>query len=150
MASITPMLASNADNFKAHDPYGWMMAIISMMVVFSALLILFLCFKYGYDGMNQVLYAIFVAPYKKMKEKKQLANATKQKAKKESAAEMVIKDNNGNKIEDAELAAVIGMALFLHEDGMHDAESDVLTLTPSASAWTGAGKNQKAMPKRRF
>ena len=47
-AAVTPALANNADRFGEQDPIGWMMAVISMGVVFVALVILFLCFKYLY------------------------------------------------------------------------------------------------------
>jgi hypothetical protein len=56
----------------------------------------------------------------------------------------------GKEENDEELVAAIGVALFLNEDGMHDSESDVLTLVPEASAWTGAGNNQKRSPLRKF
>ena len=59
------VLASNADKFAQNDPIGWMMAIISMSVVFSALVILFLCFKYIYP-----LFAMFGLKMKKSAHRK--------------------------------------------------------------------------------
>ncbi len=131
----SPALASNADRFLEHDPIGWMMAVISMLVVFSALFILFICFKYGYVGIAKFVHLVFINRYKREKAEK--------------TSQVTIKDaETGATIDDAELAAAIGMALFLHEDGMHDSESDVLTIQPSNSGWSGVGQNQKPLPRR--
>lgn len=135
LASVgSPALASNADRFLEHDPIGWMMAITSMLVVFSALFILFICFKYGYVGTSKFVHFLFINRYKQAKAEKK---------------NITIKDaKTGDVVDDNELAAAIGMALFLNEDGMHDKESDVLTLAPGNSGWTGVGHNQKPMPRR--
>jgi hypothetical protein len=42
------------------------------------------------------------------------------------------------------------MALFLNEDGMHDHESEELTLVSTQQAWTGCGANHKQHPLRTF
>ena len=135
--AVSPALASNADRFLEHDPFGWMMAVISMSVVFCALLILFICFKYGYVGIGKFVHLLFINRYKREKAEKKNTNG------------ITVKDaKTGEKIDNDELAAAIGMAIFLHEDGMHDSESDVLTLVPNNSGWTGAGHNQKPLPRR--
>ena len=143
VSAVTPALASNAENFSAHDPFGWMMAVISMGVVFSALLILFLCFKYGYTG----IAAIALRIKKLFHRQQQLEIITEKRSKR---VVKVADAASGEVVADDELAAAIGVALFLNEDGMHDAESDVLTLADTTSAWTGAGQNQKHSPVRRF
>ncbi len=145
-ASAAPaLLASNAENFAKNDPVGWMMAIISMSVVFSALVILFLCFKFLYP-----LCAWCGLKIKKsFHRKKQFEQITDRRAKNQRNMKITEK-STGKEVDDEELAAAIGVALFLHEDGMHDQESNVLTLAPSNSAWTGAGNNQKRSPIRRF
>lgn len=144
LASSAPaLLASNADNFAQNDPIGWMMAIIAMAVVFSALVILFLSFKYLYPfcawcGLKMM---------KSFHRKKQYEQITDRRAQQQ----MLIKDaKDGTVVVDDELAAAIGVALFLHEDGMHDQESGVLTLATTNSTWTGAGQNQKRSPMRKF
>ena len=124
-SAVSPALANNADNFQAHDPIGWMMAVISMGVVFVALLKLF-------------------------HRKKQYEAISEKRSSRGGSTKMTVKDAAGAVVNDEDLAAAIGVALFLHEDGMHDAESDVLTLMPTASAWTGAGQNLKKSPIRKF
>jgi len=139
------LLAGNADNFAQNDPIGWMMAIISMSVVFSALLILFLCFKYIYP-----VFALFgLKMMKSAHRKKQFEQITDRRAQMQRNMK-VIEKTTGKAVDDVELAAAIGVALFLHEDGMHDREPNVLTLGPNNSAWTGVGNNQKRSPLRRF
>lgn len=146
LASGAPaLLAGNADNFAQNDPIGWMMAIISMVVVFSALVILFLSFKYLYPFFAWCGLQII----KSFHRKKQLEQITDRRA--ANQRQMKVTDKaTGAKVNDEELAAAIGVALFLHEDGMHDQESGVLTLTTTASTWTGAGQNQKRSPLRKF
>lgn len=141
LTAVSPALANNADRFLVQDPIGWMMAIIAMGVVFSALVILFLCFKYLYPGLAWCGLQLM----KGFHRKKQLEQITDRRAQMK-----VTEKATGNAVNDEELAAAIGMALFLHEDGMHDQESGVLTLTPSVSSWTGAGNNQKRSPLRKF
>lgn len=134
-------MASNADRFGEQDPIGWMMAVIAMGVVFVALVILFLCFKYLYPGLAWCGLQIM----KSFHRKKQYEQITDRRS------QIKVTDvATGENVNDEELAAAIGMALFLHEDGMHDQESGVLTLTPTPSAWTGAGNNQKRSPMRKF
>lgn len=144
LASTCMALASNADNFKVQDPVGWKMAIISMGVVFSALVILFICFKYGYTA----LAAVGLKIKKSFHRKAQYEQITEKRAKKQGMK--VTEATTGAIVVDEELAAAIGTALFLHEDGMHDQESNVLTLAATSSSWTGAGNNQKRSPLRRF
>lgn len=144
-SSAQALLAGNADNFAQNDPTGWMMAVIAMTVVFTALVILFLSFKY--------LYPFFawcgLQLMKKLHRKKQYEQITDRR--KDQQASLKITDPvTGKEVDDQELAAAIGVALFLHEDGMHDQESGVLTLTPATSTWTGAGQNQKRSPLRKF
>lgn len=142
VSSAPALLANNADNFAQNDPIGWMMAVISMAVVFSALVILFLSFKYLYPLCAWVGLTFMKSIHRK-KQYEQITDRRAQKMK-------VIEKESGAEVDNDELAAAIGTALFLHEDGMHDQESGILTLTPSASAWTGAGQNQKRSPLRKF
>lgn len=140
-AAVTPALANNADRFGEQDPFGWMMAIISMGVVFCALLVLFLSFKYLYPTLTWCGLQIKKAFHRK----KQIEQVNDRRAQ-ASKAHQEAKDSISN---EEELAAIIAVGLFLNEDGMHDQESGVLTLAPSTSAWTGAGNNHKRSPLRK-
>ena len=147
LCGVLPAAASNAENFREHDQNGLMMTVIAMGVVFSALLILFICFKWADKALNAVMYQLFVRPYKAMRRKATAAQAPAAAP----AGFSVTEQSTGRPVDDAELVAAIGMALFLAEDGMHDAEADVLTLAPQpATGWTGVGRNQKQYPIRKF
>lgn len=135
------LLANNADNFSQNDPFGWMMAVISMAVVFCALVVLFLSFKYLYPLCAWVGLKIKKSAHRK-KQYEQITDRRAQKMK-------VQEKSTGAEVNNDELVAAIGVALFLHEDGMHDQESGVLTLTQTNSAWTGAGCNHKRSPLRK-
>lgn len=138
-----PAMANNADNFRDNDPIGWMMSIIAMGVVFFALIVLFLSFKYIYPACT----ALGLRVKKSIHRKKQYEQISDRR----SARVITVKEKSSEKeVDDEELVAAIGVALFLNEDGMHDQEPNVLTLTPSTSNWTGAGQNQKHSPVRRF
>lgn len=141
-AAFTPAIANNADRFGEQDPIGWMMAIISMGVVFVALVILFLCFKYLYPLLTWCGLQIM----KVFHRKKQIEQVNDRRAQANKARQEAKNDYQNEE----ELAALIAVGLFLNEDGMHDQESGVLTLAPSASTWTGAGNNQKKSPIRKF
>lgn len=142
LSTSLPALAQNTvkeetlakiENFKTHDPFGISMAIIAMGVVFIALIILFLCFKWSGNLLNKGL--------KKKKTTKTAAS---------DSSPIRVTHKITGKSADSEIIAAIGMALFLAEDGMHDIESDELTLSPTEQAWTGRGNNQKQEPWRKF
>jgi Na+-transporting methylmalonyl-CoA/oxaloacetate decarboxylase gamma subunit len=130
--------AEKIQKFQEQDPYGVSMAIIAMGVVFCALLILFLCFKWSGKVLNKGVRSSLGL-------------------KKEPAAPQAPKASGVQAVEKAtgapaadEVAAAIGVALFLHADGMHDHESEELTLVSAPSAWTGSGTNHKQNPLRKF
>ncbi len=142
LGNVLPALAQSAakeenlakiENFKTHDPYGVSMSIISMGVVFIALIVLFLCFKWSGKLLNRGL-------------KKTAAGAGSHR----NATFVQVSNKKTGEKADSEIVAAIGMALFLAEDGMHDIESEELTFLPSEQSWTGRGNNQKQEPWRKF
>lgn len=142
LSTALPILAQNTvkeetiakiENFKSQDPFGISMSIIAMGVVFIALIVLFLCFKWSGKLLN-----------KGLRKQKTAKTATP------GRSSIRVTHKTTGESADREIAAAIGMALFLAEDGMHDIESDELTLSPAEQAWTGRGNNQKQEPWRKF
>lgn len=137
IATIPALAQSTSDRaqkFLEHDPFGIAMSLIAMGVVFIALIILYFCFKGSAKLLNKGL-------------RKSLSRA--KRVSKETTP--IVTDAKTGEDAPEEIAAAISIALFLHEDGMHDAESDVLTLCHSENtAWTGRGNNLKAEPLRKF
>jgi Na+-transporting methylmalonyl-CoA/oxaloacetate decarboxylase gamma subunit len=137
------LLASNADNFREHDQYGLMMTVIAMGVVFIALAILFFCFKWLDKIVNAIWYNLITKPIKALR-----SSVGKKGEKTEGLS--VKEAATGVPADDDEVIAAIGIALFLHEGGSHDNESDVLTLGSVTSGWTGVGNNQMRKPNRKW
>ncbi|MBO7610129.1 MAG: OadG family protein [Muribaculaceae bacterium] len=129
--AITPgkfNLADQNDNIEAfhvRDPYGVIIALMAMSVVFSALLILFLCFK---------LFGKFFG------RKQEAENA----AVVSDEPTPAIAAGNG----DDEAIAAIGMALFQHLNA-HDQESGIITIDhahEANSAWISKLNAMGRMP----
>lgn len=104
--------AGKAEAMKAMDPYGWIMAVTSMSVVFLALIILYLIFK-------------------------NIGKANVKAANKKSAASLAVKESsskgkgaatNAGEVS-AETFAAIATAvhLFIEDSEAHDDESDIVT-----------------------
>ena len=129
---------SKQERLKRDDPYGIGLAIISMSVVFTALILIFCMLKlFGYGS-------------------KKIAQRNAQKT--AAAAAVPAATADASKKEDlpdqltGEEAAAIAMALHLHFNSMHDEESEIITIDmPSAhySPWAQKGLIMKRTPKIR-
>ena len=126
---------SKQEKLKRDDPYGFGMAIISMAVVFTALIMIYIMLKiFNYVSRRTT---------QKSKAKEEAAN-TKVAAVKAETDEKVEAAN-------AEEIAAIGVALHLHFGSMHDEESEVITINmPSKhySPWAQKELTMKRNPRR--
>lgn len=120
--------ASKPQKMKEMDPYGWMMAVLAMSVVFIALIILYFIFK-------QI-------------GKLNIRNAAKQ-AEKDKPAVQKIAAKPGKKDESGETFAAIAMALnlWIEENEAHDDESYVLTIDRVKSAWNAIDQMLLKVPE---
>lgn len=120
--------ASKPQKMKEMDPYGWMMAVLAMSVVFIALIILYFIFK-------QI-------------GKINIRNAAKQ-AEKDKPAVQKIAAKPGKKDESGETFAAIAMALnlWIEENEAHDDESYVLTIDRVKSAWNAIDQMLLKVPE---
>ena len=131
------MTVSKQERLKRDDPYGIGLAIISMSVVFTALVLIFLMLKlFGYSS-------------------KKIAQRNAKKSESESGAKTALASTEG-KDEDEQISgeqiAAITMALHLHFNSMHDEESEVITIDmPSAhySPWAQKELTMKKTPTLR-
>lgn len=138
LPSITPMQTNEvresvpkSEQFRQNDENGFIMAIIAMSVVFSALLCLFLIFK--------TLGKIMTGGLKRKKE-----------VKKTSVVSALVDDDedmmNGEEI------AAIAMALKKYTEDLHDMESDVITINKVArsySPWSSKIYGMRQLPTRK-
>ena len=115
--NITLAGNSNVDSFKKKDPIGLGMTLTAMLVVFSALLILFRSFK----GVGEI--AIYISKRNAMK------------------AQGIQQHEHDGKlgVESAEVYAVIALALHEAQEDVHDIENTILTMSKvqrSYSPWS--------------
>ena len=136
-SNVTSTKVSKQERLKRDDPYGIGLAIISMSVVFTALILIFAMLKlFGWSS-------------------KKLAQKNAKKTETPTVANVA--DVNENKDEDEEQltgeeAAAIATALHLHFNSMHDEESEVITINmPSKhySPWAQKELTMKRTPIKR-
>ncbi|MBR5639120.1 MAG: OadG family protein [Muribaculaceae bacterium] len=125
----TRPINDNIQKFKEEDSYGWKLTLMSMGVVFSALLLLYILFK--------IFGKIFIA---------------KDKKKEDEAVEKVFDEENTTEPQpegDDEAIAAICMALYQHFNA-HDEESGVLTFDRSQQhgAWGSKGNLLRRRPEK--
>ena len=119
------------EKFAEHDKSGIGMTVSAVSVVFSALLLLYLSFR-------------FIGKYFSGRDEKKAAApepiaAVKAEEKKETKAEVA----------SDEVYAAIAMALYEMQGGMHDVESGVLTLVDQQSAWSAKSAFMRSKPERK-
>ena len=107
----------NIERFREEDPHGYWIALLAMSVVFSALALLYICFK---------LFGKFAS--------RNLPVEDKQKADAPVMAPVADTAATAGDLNDEAMAAIC-FALYQHLNA-HDEESGVLTLTPrDGSTW---------------
>lgn len=112
-------VAMKADTILESDPHGLIVALISISVVLSALIVLAIFVWLFSRGV--------ISLAKRQSERSQLKSM-------KSSSSGVVHD-----VEDevsAEVIAAIGFALKLHKDELHDKESEVITINNVARAYS--------------
>lgn len=112
-------LTAGADKMAQTDPHGWTLTLISVGVVFCALIILY--FVYSFSG------AIFSG---KIKFKKASKPGKEADAATAAAIALALDDFCGNSDEKAAIA--LALHLYLN-DSVHDMEPGVVTIRKSAA-----------------
>ena len=122
-SNVLEMKMDKSSEWKEKDPYGIAMTILSMGIVMTGLLLLFLFFL--------LFGKIFRMLDKKKSEEAPAVVATPAKLVNESPA-AVESDDQGA------VVAVIAMALYEEFDA-HDEERGAITIVPMASNWVQRG-----------
>ena len=118
------------DGFKQGDPHGIAMAIMAMTVVFSGLIVLYLCFK-GIGNLNMSIARRRAMAHHGMEDVKEAK-----------------KKDIGNK--SGETYAAIAMALHEFQQNVHDVEDTVLTINKvkrNYSPWSSKIYTLRQLPK---
>ncbi|MBK7213905.1 MAG: OadG family protein [Bacteroidales bacterium] len=106
------LISKSAEEFGKMDPLGVVMAFIAMTVVFIALILLYLTFKY--------VAKLYNVDFKKSK-KKETAEETKPSSSEEVSGEVY---------------AAIALTLHLYRNQLHDMEDTVITIKKVAKAYS--------------
>ena len=121
--SLFSILTAGSDRMLQTDPHGWTLTLISVGVVFIALVILY--FIYNFSGKISF-------------KRKQKAPKGAPDADVAAAIALALQAECGS---DEEIAAVTALYLYLN-DNVHDVESGMITIRHNAaSAWNGAQFN---------
>lgn len=116
--------ASNAELLQ-NDPYGFGLLFISLLVVFTVLISLFLSFKYFFRFYNRIHII------QRSKKKRELIKPAEQQQL------------------DGEILAAIAMTLHLYKKGFHDEENTILTMkkiNKSYSPWNSKFQGLRRKP----
>ena len=118
------------------DPHGWTLTLISICVVFCALVILY--FIYSLSG------NIFSGKFKSGRKRASQKGAEEQAV--AAAIALALDAETGR----GDVAAAIALALHLHlNDGVHDIEPGIITIRhDSASGWDDKQRNFRKSTQR--
>ena len=128
------LLTAGGDRMMETDPHGWTLTLISVSVVFAALIVLY--FVYSLSG------NIFSGKFKHAPKAKKAAKGTPD-AEVAAAIALAIDMENGGEVYAAIATAV---HLFLN-DNVHDIEPGIVTIVRKDSAWNNKTLNFRKLPR---
>ena len=117
------------------DPHGWTLTLISVTVVFSALIVLY--FVYNLSG------NIFSGKFKRAPKPKKRTVKPGEDAEVAAAIALALDMENGG-----ETYAAIATAVHLYlNDNVHDIEPGIVTIARKESAWNNKALNFRKLPR---
>lgn len=122
--------AAKPQRMKDMDPYGWMLALLAMSVVFTALIILYVIFKQ--------IGKIYIKNDAKAKAAVS-APATPAPAAPASTGRKGAND-------EINAAIIAALEMWMDSNQLHDEESGVLTITPGRTGWSDKHEMLMKMP----
>lgn len=133
---------SQSDLMAQRDPHGYIMSLTAVAVVFSALIILFIC----YSITGNIMSGKWKFKLPKRAPKKAAERRGTSSVKEEEVAvaiAMALEKEFGNEVQ-----AAIGMALHRYfTESIHDNESFVITIKPAASKWAERQSTFRKLPR---
>ena len=132
--SLLPLTAGG-DRMAEIDPHGWTLTLISVTVVFSALIVLYLIYNFSGN--------IFSGKYKR---KPKAPKAAKGEISGEVAAAiaMALEAEAGS---ETEVAIATALHLYL-SDAVHDIEPGFITIRRNPSPWDNKQLNFRKTPRK--
>ena len=129
------LLTAGGDRMAQTDPHGWTLTLISVTVVFSALIVLY--FVYSLSG------NIFSGKFKRAPKPKKRAAASGESAEVAAAIALALDMENGG---DTYAAIATAVHLYLN-DNVHDVEPGIVTIARKESAWNNKALNFRKLPR---
>ena len=130
------LLTAGGERMLARDPHGWTLTLISVTVVFTALIVLY--FVYSFSG------NLFSGKYKRSKapRAKKAGKGSPDEAVAAAIALALDMEDSGDCY--AAIAAAVHMYL---SDAVHDVESGIVTIVRKDSAWNNKALNFRKLPR---
>ena len=127
-------LTAGGDRMAQIDPNGWTLTLISVSVVFAALIVLY--FIYSFSG------ALFSGKFKRAPKPKKAAKGTPD-AEVAAAIALALDMENGG-----DVYAAIATAVHLYlSDAVHDVEPGIITIVRKESGWNNKELNFRKLPR---
>ena len=128
------LLTAGGDRMLETDPHGWTLTLISVSVVFTALIVLY--FIYSFSG------NIFSGKFKRAPKPKKAIKGTPDAE--VAAAIALALDMECSGDEYAAIAAAVHLYL---NDAVHDVEPGIVTIVRKESAWNNKELNFRKLPR---
>ena len=130
------LLTAGGDRMAEIDPHGWTLTLISVMSVFTALIILY--FIYNFSG------NIFSGKYKRKPKAPKKGKKGEPDGAVAAAIALALEAETGDGTE-----AAIALALHLYlSDAVHDPEPGFITLRRNPSPWDDRQTNFRKTPRK--
>jgi len=127
------LLTAGGDRMAQIDPHGWTLTLISVSVVFAALIVLY--FVYSFSG------SLFSGKFKRAPKPKKAAKGTPD-AEVAAAIALALDMENGG-----DLYAAIATAVHLYlNDAVHDVEPGIITIVRKESGWNNKALTFRQLP----
>jgi Na+-transporting methylmalonyl-CoA/oxaloacetate decarboxylase gamma subunit len=131
------LLTAGGDRMLETDPHGWTLTLISVSVVFSALIVLY--FIYSFSG------SVFSGKFKRApKPKKRSVIPSEVEGSQIAAAIALALDMECSGEEYAAIATAVHLYL---NDAVHDVEPGIVTIARKESAWNDKQLNFRKLPR---
>ncbi len=128
------LLTAGGDRMMETDPHGWTLTLISVSVVFTALIVLY--FIYSFSG------GLFSGKFKRAPKPKKAAKGTPDAE--VAAAIALALDMECSWEEYAAIATAVHLYL---NDAVHDVEPGIVTIVRKESAWNDKQLNFRKLPR---
>ena len=128
------LLTAGGDRMAQTDPHGWTLTLISVTVVFAALIVLY--FIYTLSG------NIFSGKFKRAPKPKKAAKGTPDAEVAAAIAVALDMENSGD------VYAAIATAVHLYlNDAVHDVEPGIVTIVRKESGWNNKELTFRKLPR---